>query len=282
MVPAWFSTAMQQRPRIRTLEVAGANIVLRIWGRPGDPGLVLVHGGMAHAGWWDHIGPHLATGRHVVALDLSGHGSSDHRDSYGPEIWGAEVAAAAELAGAGRPAAVVGHSMGGRISLVAAAQHRGSISALAMIDSPMLDLDFDPDLISRRRTTPKRVYPTLREAMDRFVTLPAQDQVLPYVRAHVAELSLTRVEGGWSWNFDPSAFGSVAALTPYVTPLACPVALFRCEHGIVPPEVATDLVALAGEQAHVIELPEMGHHPMLDRPLALIASLRTLLAAWGR
>ena len=28
----------------------------------------------------------------------------------------------------------------------------------------------------------------------------------------------------------------------------------------------------------VVELPDTGHHPMLDQPLALVAVLRTLLA----
>ena len=43
--------------------------------------------------------------------------------------------------------------------------------------------------------------------MDRFRTLPPQDVVLPYVREHVARGSLRRVEGGWTWKFDPDFFG---------------------------------------------------------------------------
>jgi pimeloyl-ACP methyl ester carboxylesterase len=30
----------------------------------------------------------------------------------------------------------------------------------------------------------------------------------------------------------------------------------------------------------VVDLPEAGHHPMLDQPLALLAGVRTLLAVW--
>jgi hypothetical protein len=30
----------------------------------------------------------------------------------------------------------------------------------------------------------------------------------------------------------------------------------------------------------VVELPEMGHHGMLDQPLLVITALRTLLADW--
>jgi pimeloyl-ACP methyl ester carboxylesterase len=44
---------------------------------------------------------------------------------------------------------------------------------------------------------------------------------------------------------------------------------------------------MAGEMARlvpghlpVVDLPDTGHHPMLDRPLALVTGLRTLLALW--
>ncbi len=30
----------------------------------------------------------------------------------------------------------------------------------------------------------------------------------------------------------------------------------------------------------VVDLPDAGHHPMLDQPLALVTGLRTLLALW--
>jgi hypothetical protein len=35
-----------------------------------------------------------------------------------------------------------------------------------------------------------------------------------------------------------------------------------------------------GRVTPVIELPEAGHHAMLDQPLILLTALRTLLADW--
>lgn len=35
-----------------------------------------------------------------------------------------------------------------------------------------------------------------------------------------------------------------------------------------------------GRVAPVIEIPEAGHHAMLDQPLLLLTALRTLLADW--
>src|SRR5260370_32852172 len=80
--PAWFSAALADAPQERVTTAEGAAISYRVWGRPDDRGIVLVHGGGAHSRWWDHIGPLLAKGWRVAALDLSGHGDSGRRDSH--------------------------------------------------------------------------------------------------------------------------------------------------------------------------------------------------------
>jgi pimeloyl-ACP methyl ester carboxylesterase len=62
--------------------------------------------------------------------------------------------------------------------------------------------------------------------------------------------------------------------------LRCPVALFRCENGLVSPEMAAEMADLVEGPMPVVDLPDAGHHPMLDQPLALVTALRTLLAFW--
>ena len=44
------------------------------------PAVVLLHGGSAHARWWDHFAAAIGDAYHVVALDLRGHGDSEHAD----------------------------------------------------------------------------------------------------------------------------------------------------------------------------------------------------------
>jgi pimeloyl-ACP methyl ester carboxylesterase len=125
-----------------------------------------------------------------------------------------------------------------------------------------------------------KVHPDVEAAVARFRTLPAQDVYLPSVREHVARGSLRPVEGGWTWKFDPAFFGSRPLVRQLLPRLAAPAALFRCERGLVSREMAAEMAALAPRPLPVVELPEAGHHPMLDQPLALVSAVRTLLAVW--
>jgi pimeloyl-ACP methyl ester carboxylesterase len=275
--PGWFLRALAATPEHRDVGVEGARIHYRAWGEPERPGLVLIHGGAAHSGWWDHVAP-LLTSHRVLAPDLSGHGDSAHREVYDMHVWAREVVAVAEAERLTRPV-VVGHSLGGWVAVTTGVEHGDAVSAVAYIDSPLNDQPPEESRL-RERQRPRRVYPSLEAAMARFRTLPPQDVVLPYVREHVARGSLRPVEGGWTWKFDPSFFGNRLLLRDLLPQLRCPVALFRCEHGLVSPAMAEDMTRLVPGRLPVVDLPDAGHHPMLDQPLALVTGLRTLLALW--
>ena len=97
--PAWFRRALAVPFTDEHVEVGGARIHYLAWGEQGRPGLVFVHGGGAHAHWWTHLAATFADDFRVVALDLSGHGDSDHRDVYEIEQWTQEVVAVADAGG---------------------------------------------------------------------------------------------------------------------------------------------------------------------------------------
>jgi pimeloyl-ACP methyl ester carboxylesterase len=278
--PAWFSAALADVPEVRVTTVEGTAISYRTWGNPDDRGIILVHGGGAHSRWWDHIGPLLANGWRVAALDLSGHGDSGRRDSYSLDTWSREVLAVAADAGIAAPPTVIGHSMGGLVTLRLASLVGAGIAGAVAIDSPVRD--FTPeDLAARQRRAfgPLRVYPTRQAAVARFHPVPDQP-VLAYVAEHVAETSIRPVEGGWTWKFDPGIFARGEFTPGLLTRLDCRVALFRAEHGIVTQQLGEVMYDRLGRLAPVIEIPAAGHHVMLDQPIALVAALRTLLSDW--
>src|SRR5947209_12132259 len=97
--PAWFTDAMERRPEISAVEVAGARIESLIWGERGRPGLLLLHGNGAHAGWWRFIAPFLAEQYRVCAISWGGMGGSDWREAYTTDNFVAEALASADAAG---------------------------------------------------------------------------------------------------------------------------------------------------------------------------------------
>jgi len=279
-VPSWFTEALADPADTAAIDVDGVSIAYRAWGSPGQPGLVLVHGGAAHSRWWDHIAPLLTSGHRVAAIDLSGHGDSGRREKYTLDEWAREVLAVAEAAGIAAPPVVIGHSMGGFVALRTAGMFGSQLEGIVVIDSPVHDLTPE-DRAARdaRAFGPLRVYPSPTAVMARFRPIPDQP-VLPYIRAHVAATSIHPVEGGWSWKFDPAIFGRPQATPELLHHLDCRVALFHAQHGIVPPQTTELMYDKLGRRAPVIEVPAAGHHIMLDQPIALVTGLRTLLSDW--
>ena len=94
--PRWFLEALNTPYDRGSVEVDGCPINYLRWGDARKPGVILIHGGAAHAHWWAFIAPQLARNHHVVALDLSGHGDSGKRSAYERETWADEVMAVAK------------------------------------------------------------------------------------------------------------------------------------------------------------------------------------------
>jgi pimeloyl-ACP methyl ester carboxylesterase len=280
-VPEWFTEALGADAETGVVDVAGTPISFRAYGRRADSGIVLVHGGGAHARWWDHIAPLLAAGRRVVAIDLSGHGDSGRRDEYTLDDWAREVLAVAEAGGIGGPPVVIGHSMGGLVALRVAGLYGSRIEGIVVIDSPVRDITPEQRAARDQRAFgPLVVYPTREAAVARFHPIPDQP-ALPYVLAHVAETSIRPAEGGgWRWKFDPHIFRRPEFTPELLTRLECRVALFAAEHGIVSPRTSELMYDRLGQRAPLIQIPAAGHHVMLDYPIALVTGLRTLLSDW--
>jgi pimeloyl-ACP methyl ester carboxylesterase len=278
--PAWFAESLRAPVETGTVSVDGAPISYRAFGGgPGD-GIVLIHGGAAHARWWDHIAPLLAPGSRVVALDLSGHGDSGRREVYTLDAWAHEVLGVAEAAGITEPPIVIGHSMGGFVALRVAGLYGARIEGVVVIDSPVRDITPEEQAARDQRAFgPLRVYPTREAAIARFHPIPDQP-ALPYIRDHIAATSIRAVDGGWSWKFDPRVFGRPPLTPALLTRFDCRVALFAAEHGIVTPQTSELMYDRLGRRAPLVEIPAAGHHIMLDHPIALVTGLRTLLADW--
>jgi pimeloyl-ACP methyl ester carboxylesterase len=284
--PDWYDEALAVPRSDEHVEVEGCRIHYVAWGEPGRRGIVFVHGGGAHAHWWTHVAARYAKRYRVAAIDLSGHGDSERRERYSLETWAAEVMAVSRDAGMDGPPVIVGHSMGGFVTIVTAAIYSDALAGVVVCDSPVThpDPEVDAARIGDAFGQP-RVYATPEEAFDRFRTVPPQENYLDYVMYDLARHSLGRVTGGWSWKFDHQVFGAFeenprAIARPYLPDVGCRLALLRSGKGLVTEDIGDYMYELLGRVSPVIEIPEAGHHLMLDQPLLLITALNALLADW--
>jgi len=281
--PAWFVEAVADAPEQYWAEVGGCRLNYLTWGSRDKPPLVLVHGGAAHAMWWSALAPQLARHYYIVAPDLSGHGDSGWRERYPLESWAEELMAVAVAAGcSGRPV-LVGHSMGGLVSIVAAALYGKRLAGAIIVDSPVAKPDPESEEgESGNSFREPKTYPDLAAAMARFRLVPAQPCEHGFLLEHIARHSLRQTAAGWTWKFDPKIFLRFpSTLSSYLSSVECRVALLRGEHSVVvPPETGEYMYELLHRNAPLVEIPQAYHHLILDQPLAFIAALRALLADW--
>ena len=205
--PAWFTRAVTAPWADASVDVDGCSIHYLAWGEPGRRGLVFVHGGGAHAHWWTPVAATFASEFRVVALDLSGHGDSGHRAAYDLRQWTDEVIAVAADAGIDGLPVIIGHSMGGFVTIATAARHGDSVGGVIVCDSPVAEVDPEVNAFRLREAFGRpRTYADLDDAVAHFRTVPGQDHYLDYIIDFVARHSLKRVEGGWQWKFDRAIF----------------------------------------------------------------------------
>jgi pimeloyl-ACP methyl ester carboxylesterase len=102
--------------------------------------VLLLHGWLDNCRTFWKLAPALAESREVVALDLPGHGLSDHRPKEAPSILLAEaIFSVAEVLQQMRSGeekvTLIGHSMGGAISLAYAATFPEQVDRLVLLES---------------------------------------------------------------------------------------------------------------------------------------------------
>jgi pimeloyl-ACP methyl ester carboxylesterase len=250
------------------------------WGDPANTRIMLLlHGFRGHAHWWDFIAPWFAADYRVIAIDFAGMGDSSARPKYTRDSFVAEVQAAALMTGS-KAVTLVGHSFGGRIAVLAAHQHPQLFERAVVIDS---NIGF-ADNRSRHRfeARPKKVYPDLKTACDRFRFIPDEPPILPRIMQHLAVHSLKPQGGGFVWKYDESLMSNVdweyvaegELLKDFQVPLDFIAGEFSA---VVPPALAQRIGSALRHGRGAIVIPSAYHHIPVDQPLALVAAMRALL-----
>jgi pimeloyl-ACP methyl ester carboxylesterase len=264
--------------------VASQGSRLRLYEYPGpdidSTSLLLVHGSRGHSGWWDEVIPRLTRHYRVFAFDFAGMGDSDQRPAYNQEMHVEDlltVSAAVKHIGGQPLRAIIAHSWGGQITLLAASQQPELAMQLLILDSYCV-LPSETRELSPPPRGNQKVYPTADAAAAAFRLSPPQPEHAARVRA-LAHKSMRKCEGGWRWKFDPNmAVALPLLITRIAHRLTLPVVVIYGEKSeIISTAMASELVDLLPQGLGPYSLPGAHHHLMLDQPEALSALLCKLL-----
>lgn len=256
--------------RERTLHVRGLDLHLLEWGAPGAPAVLLLHGGSAHARWWEGFAPTVADRFRVLAPDLRGHGDSAwaRPPAYGVDDHAADVLALAEQLDL-RSLAIVGHSFGGMVAMAAAARLGDGLRALAIVDTRTKSTEIGLRSLQRLAQMPAPRYRTRAEGIARYRLLPIDGQTPPAAVARMAAHALARgTDGLWTYKFDRAALAAVVPHDPgpALAGVRCPILAIRGANSPMMSDRAVAALRAAAPQLAVVTVAAAHHHVMLDQP----------------
>jgi pimeloyl-ACP methyl ester carboxylesterase len=269
-----------QHARTRVETINGLRLHMLESGERGAPGLCFLHGGAAHAHWFDAVTPAFGDRFHVVALDQRGHGGSQWATppAYATQDFVADLVGLMDTMGWARMT-VVGHSMGGHNAMTFAAWHPDRVDALVIVDSrPAIPPERLDTMHNRGRRIP-RVHPSEAAAVASFRLLPRETLADPELLAHVARAGLARRDGGWGWCFDPATHGVRRPVDawPLLGKITAPTLVVRGGLSPVLPVEMAERLRTSIPDARLVTVPDAYHHLTLDNPRAFTTVLAEFL-----
>lgn len=279
----------------RRLDIGGLSLAAKHWGseqtRRETPRRVLaLHGWLDNANTFDHVAP-LLDDVELVALDMAGHGMSDHKPeptSYHFIDYVPEVARAADALGWDR-FTLLGHSLGAGVCVVLAGTLPERIEKLALIEGlgPLTETDdrapqrlASAIVAEQKPVARKRVFASLDAAAEKLATVTGQEVSTAKT---LARRSLYEVEGGLTWRSDARLRQASrlrlteAQVLAFLGRVTCPTLLIGGNNGISFDRSAFDKRVEQFKDLR-IEMLEGRHHLHLDDPEPTAKSLNAFFA----
>jgi len=272
-------------PQAHFYQSQGLRLHYSDWGNEAAPPLILIHGGLDHSRSWDALALSLRVNFHVIAPDLRGHGDSDWATGSSYSLADHVYDLTSMMTSLGlEKAAIVGHSMGGMVSLVYTGAFPEKVSRLVVLDGVTN--------FPARRIKPIEARiaewvgvldKTARRKIDRYASVA---DAAERMRARNARLTpgqaMQDACGAFIWKFDPY----LRAPAPYRLSLddhialwsriACPTLLVAGSESFLPdPEKAGVLAHF--RQAELARIEGAGHWLQHDKAAEVLVLLERFL-----
>ncbi|HCJ27937.1 MAG TPA: alpha/beta hydrolase [Pseudomonas sp.] len=258
------------------LSLPHIEVAAHLYGPEDGQPVIALHGWLDNAATFSRLAP-LLKGVRIVALDLPGHGHSDHRPvgaAYNIWDYAHDVLQAAEQFGWQR-FSLLGHSMGAIVSVLLAGAMPERIERLALIDGVIPytgEADIAPQKLGESLQAllavddkRKPVYASFEQAV--AARMKGVGAVSREAAERLAQRGLMPVPGGYTWRTDahlmlpsPMRLSRAHALA-FVHRVACPASLILAEQGLITQPAMLELFETLPFTRH--RLPG-GHHLHLD------------------
>lgn len=258
------------------LSLPHIEVAAHLYGPENGQPVVALHGWLDNAATFSRLAP-LLDGLRIVALDLPGHGHSEHRPrgaAYNLWDYAHDVLQTAEQFG-WRRFSLLGHSMGAIVAVLLAGAMPERVERLALIDGVIPftgEAEGAPQKLGEAlrallKVEKKRkpVYATFEQAV--AARMKGVGAVSWEAAELLAQRGLMPVPGGYTWRTDPRLMLpsplrlSLAHAQAFIQAVACPTSLVLAEQGLlVDADLRERVHALPFELHHLAG----GHHLHLD------------------
>lgn len=274
-------------PQELNFDIEGLRFAAQAWGEPQHMPVLALHGWLDNSASFHALAP-LLSQVYLVALDMAGHGQSAHRPGSSPyHIWEdvAEIFAIADKLGWDK-FALLGHSRGAIIAMLAAGTFPERISHLALIEGLLPEptrVEDAPEQLARSikitralSAKPLTVYPDIETA-----TQARERGMFPL--SHAAALALTErglipVAGGYRWSTDQRLLAPSAVkltrehIQAFIARIHAPIKLILGQDGIPKRFASYRREVSLFSQVDVVNLPG-GHHLHMEQEVVAVAPL---------
>ena len=270
-------------PRERRIALPHLTLAALEWGDPEAPPLIALHGWLDNAASFALLAPLLAPQFRVIALELPGHGHSDHLPAgAGYHFLDYVRAVLATLDALELPrCSLLGHSLGAGIASLTAAAVPERIERLHLIEGlgPLGDdgthtLQRYRDALTKPPADGKalRVFRDVEQAARARAMASGLDAQLARL---IMERGLRETGGGWQWRSDPRLVRPTAIrlaesqIRALLAGIEAPTALLLAQP-VTPYLPAAMMAARAACVPRIaVEHLEGGHHLQLEQPQAV-------------
>src|SRR5579871_2000921 len=248
------------------------------------PPMLLLHGALLQAHVWDFFSLDTRRDFHIHALDLPGHGDSgwEPEQDYSRARVAGDIAALIEQLDLSS-LVLVGHSFGGSVAAMVAAQQADRVRALVMIDSTLLPTG-QPSVRTRAAGGPQ-TFGSFEEFAKHAAGLgrPREsNRVSTSLLWHARQLP----DGRWTWKYDPAVRHAVLGPADFedvwtaLRTFSGPLLFVRAtRHSHLSEEAAERLRALPN--VHMVDVPDAGHNVMTDNPVTFTREVRRFATSFG-